>query len=337
MKKLYFILFALVIGNSVFAQTIANAGMESWRAHNAGGISGDTVVTIHAPVSWYGFDSLVISLGETFGGLIGAGNDWNAQVFPDSVVKHSGSYSAKLITVDQDILGNIPSVLANAQPSINTAELEATMSLSQSTSFSGGTPITGRIASVSAWVQYKLDSALATGPNTATLTVLVYAKVFNGVALVDSIVGSDTVYIHPTSSWAQITANVKYVDSLNGADTVRILFSSSNANAMDSSTLNVDDVSMVYAPVLSVINSTIAQNDVKVYPNPASGTLYIESAKNTGASFQLFAINGQLVATQTLSGKDAIDVSLLADGLYFYTITDVNGNNTQRGKVSVVK
>ena len=48
-------------------------------------------------------------------------------------------------------------------------------------------------------------------------------------------------------------------------------------------------------------------------------------------------MNGQLVAAKALTGKDVIDVSDLADGLYFYTISDNNGNVAERGKVSVVK
>lgn len=330
MKKIYLILIVVILGNNAFGQTFANAGMEAWRTDSAGGISGDTTVAIYAPVSWYGFDSTVVSLGETFGHLIGAGNAWTDQVFRDSVIKHSGSYSAELITLPQDVLGNIASTLSNAQPIINVPELEATMSLAASTSFSGGTPITGRIATVSAWVQYSIDSALASGPDTASLTVLVYSNVGG----IDSVVGSDTVYISPTSGWVEITAHVKYTDSVNGADTIRVLFSSSGATAQDSSTLHVDDVSMVYAP-LGVNNVNMAGN-IKVYPNPAADVLYIAGATQ-GELFKLFDINGREVASTQLKGQSAIDISNLAEGLYLYSILDKENNVMQRGKVSVVR
>jgi len=334
MKKIYVLLFTVVMCSNAFAQTIANAGMESWRTNTSGGISGGPLDTIHAPISWYGLDSLIIADGETYGHLAGAGNDWNPQIFPDSIVKHSGTYSAKIMTVTQDILCNIAGVLSNSAIAVDVAELISGGSVTSATSYSGGTPISHRIASVSAWVQYKagVDTSGTTGPDTASLTVLVYST----IAGVDSVVGRDTVYILPTSTWTQVTANIKYTDSVNSADTVRILFASSGAAGMDSSTLNVDDVSMVYASYTAV-NNVSAQSDVKVYPNPTSGILNIEVTGNAGANFQLYAVNGQLVANRALTGKDAIDVSYLPDGLYFYTICDANGSVIQRSKVSVLQ
>ena len=93
-------------------------------------------------------------------------------------------------------------------------------------------------------------------------------------------------------------------------------------------------MTMVYASNLGVTNVTA--NDVKVYPNPASGTIYIDANGNEGAYFTLFSVSGQVVATKTLTNHEAVDVSALPDGLYLYTITSKD-NAVQRGKVSVVK
>jgi len=338
MKKIYILIFALVAGSCAFAQTIVNPGMETWRSSTAGGISGGPVDTIYAPTSWYGFDSIIIDDGETYGHLIGAGNDWNAQVFEESTIVHSGSHSAKLITVTQDILGNIPSILSNSAIAFNVSTYQATGSVTQALTFTGGTPITQRIATVSAWVRYIAghDTSGVTGPDTASMTITVYGKVPAGTTFVDSAVGKATLQILPNTTWTQVTAQVAYTDSVDGADTLRILFASSGNAGMDSSTLYVDDVSAVYAPATAVKNVT-AQNDVKVYPNPTSGMLHIEGAGNAGGNFQLYAVNGQLMANKTLTGKDAIDVSSLSDGLYFYTISDASGSVIQRGKVSVLR
>ena len=94
---------------------------------------------------------------------------------------------------------------------------------------------------------------------------------------------------------------------------------------------------MTYSPTLAVMNNiNSATEPVKVYPNPASGMLYLEGSQSEGSDLQLYSVNGQVVATKTLTGKDMVDISYLPEGLYFYTITDKN-NSVQRGKVSVVR
>lgn len=327
MKKIYLIFCLLITGTGAFAQAIANAGMESWRTSTSGT---SPSFTIHAPTMWYGFDSLIIADGESFAALIGAGTNWHAQLFQEGTIVHGGSSSAKLITLKQDTLGYFAGTLSNAAIAVNVATLIGGGSFASATTFSGGTPITQRVASVSAWVQYHAGVG---GLDSGELVVTVYQTISG----YDSAVGSATLLIPPTgSSWTQVTANVNYVDSVDGADTIRMQFASStNTNPRDSSTLYVDDVSMIYAP-LGVKNVNVI-NDVKVYPNPASGILYIDGVDNAGADFRLFAMNGQQVLAQTLTGKDRLDVSYLPDGLYFYTISDTGGNTVQRGKVSVVK
>jgi hypothetical protein len=79
------------------------------------------------------------------------------------------------------------------------------------------------------------------------------------------------------------------------------------------------------------------QNDVKVYPNPSSGMVYIERLGNKVANFRLYAMNGQQVLARTITGNGAIDISNVPDGLYFYSISDMGGNSMQRGKLSVVR
>jgi len=335
MKKIYFLLFCLVAGSSAFAQTFPNAGMETWR----NGTSGTApTINVHSPTQWYGFDSLVIAEEEGllplfFGGYMPT--NLHAQLFQESTIVHSGSSSAKIMTLKQDTIGLFAGVLSNAQANLNTTTLIATMNLAQSLSFSGGTPVTGRIASVSAWVQYKAgkDSTGATGVDSGQLVVTVYSQVHG----IDSAVGNATLKIPPTSgSWVQVTAQVKYNDTLDGADTVRVQFASGGNGTLDSSTLYVDDVTMAYVVPNSVKNVNLL-NEIKVYPNPASGVLYFDAAQNAGLSCTLFSINGQVVAMHTLKGKDAVDISNLPEGMYFYNIADDSGNIVQRGKVSILK
>ena len=333
MKKIYFLLIALVAGSSAFAQTVANAGMETWRNGNSGT---SPVVPIHAPTGWYGIDSLVVSAEETYLPIFYSGympTDLHTQLWQETSITHGGTSSAKLMTVKQDTLGMFAGILSNAQVNLNITAM--------SYSFSGGQPITGRIATVSAWVQYKagLDSIthLPGGVDSGTLTVSIYQHLITGV---DSAVGTALVKIGntPASTWVQVTATVAYTDSLDGADTARITFASSGqAGALDSSTLYVDDITMTYSPPLAGVKNVNAAADlVKVYPNPASNMLNLSSHGNEGANFQLISVSGQVVATKVLTGKDVIDISALPAGLYIYTVTDKD-NAVQRGKVTVAR
>ncbi len=332
MKKIYFLLLSLIAGSCAFAQTVPNAGMETWRT----GTSGSTTsIDIQAPTQWYGLDSTVIALLQEFGPLIGHPSPQvSAQVFEESTIIHGGDHSAKVMTMFEDTLGNFAGLLSNSVVNIDVAALMGGASAASAVTFTGGTPIAGRVASVSAWVRYTpgKDSTGTVGLDSGSLTV----NVFSTIHGIDSMIGTGIVNIGQSSSFHQVTANVVYIDSLDGADTVRILFASSGqSDISDSSTLYVDDVTMTYVPGLSVKN-VVASNEVKVYPNPASETLYINAKGNEGADFTLFSVNGQVVGTKVLNGNEAVDVSFLPDGLYFYTVTGKD-NTVQRGKVSIAR
>ncbi len=332
MKKIYVLLLSLIAGSCAFAQVVPNPGMETWRTGTSGST---TAVNIQAPTQWYGLDSVVIALLQEFGPLIGHSTPQvAAQVFEESTIVHGGSHSAKVMTMYEDTLHYFSGILSNSVVNIDVAALMGGGSATSAITFSGGTPIAGPLATVSAWVRYTAgkDSTGSIGLDSGSLTV----NVFSTIHGIDSMVGTGIVNIGPSTTFQQVTANIVYVDSTDGADTVRILFASSGqSDPSDSSTLYVDDVTMTYRPGLGVKNVTAA-NEVKVYPNPASETLYIDAKGNEGAEFALFSVNGQMVTTGVLDSKSMVDVSTLASGLYFYTITD-KGNNVQRGKVSIVK
>jgi len=78
------------------------------------------------------------------------------------------------------------------------------------------------------------------------------------------------------------------------------------------------------------------QKEVKVYPNPASETVYIEINGYAGPIiFELYSADGNRVLTTDLpGGNHQIDVSRLNPGLYYYTIT-VENLQRSSGKVTI--
>ncbi len=341
MKKIYFLLFAICIGLSSSAQTVPGGDMEVWRNTSAGGGPLHTAVTIQAPWSWYGADSLFIGLGQSLGSIILGTHDtdWRRQLF-QSTNAHGGTYSAMLLTTRQDTL-MVPGILSNAKTHVS---ISGTAPYIGPITYTDGMPMPAgsRPTSVSAWVQYfpGKDGTGATGLDTGVMTVTALSTIHG----LDSAIGNAVVLIPPGASWSQITANIVYPpgDSLLVVDTVRINFTSSGGarRPLDSSTLYVDDVTMTSIPQISHVGvNTITGSDdlVKVYPNPAAGTLFLSGSQAAGYTCRLFSVNGRTVAAKTLTGNDAIDISALPGGLYFYTIYDQSGTAVQRGKVAVTR
>lgn len=64
------------------------------------------------------------------------------------------------------------------------------------------------------------------------------------------------------------------------------------------------------------------QNDLKIYPNPTKGTIFIHSSSNTmlnNESFNIYSSDGRLVQSGTISNNQ-IDVSSLVNGFYVLKI-----------------
>lgn len=96
-----------------------------------------------------------------------------------------------------------------------------------------------------------------------------------------------------------------------------------------------------YGPVLNVWFSEATGNQIHqrsdfrglVYPNPTKGSLYIQNPSSDKFSYNIFNINGKLVANaQQISGS-GIDVNLsnLSKGVYFVKL--VTTENTETHKV----
>lgn len=79
---------------------------------------------------------------------------------------------------------------------------------------------------------------------------------------------------------------------------------------------------------------------VKVYPNPATNNLNIDYTTESDATFVLYDVNGRVVLKQTLNANqnhvelNGID---LPNGLYMYNINNTDGQNLQKGKVTILK
>ncbi len=331
MRKLYFVFAAVLFAGQSYGQAIANAGMEAWRT-NASGTA--PVVTIQAPEQWFGFDSIVVAYGQLFGSIIGAGTDWHQQIFEEATFKNSGSFSAKVMTRKQDILGPIAGTLSNALIDVDLGILSGGGDPMSAILYSGGTAVTDRPISVSAYVAYfgGIDTTthMMGGLDAGVITAQAIATVDGN----DSVIGTGTAPILPSATFHEVTANLTYNTTDYAVHTFRVIFTSSGLGAgLDSSTLYVDDVTMTSVP--QAVNDVVNGREVvRIFPNPTNSMLYLNSAKNAGYTCTLTSVSGQAAVSMALKGTDKLDISYLAAGLYLYTITDAGNNVVQRGKVS---
>lgn len=340
MKKVYLLFCALVAGTASMAQTIPNGDMELWRSSTAGAV---IPLTVQAPTTWFGADSLFVALGQSIGTLIGASpTDFRVQLFKETGIFHGGANCAKIMTAFQDTIA-FPGVMSNAKTNVGITFSPPGIS---GVTYSGGLAVTVKPTSVSAWVQYEPGTDTTTklpADDSGFVTVQALAR----IGTKDSVIGTGIANVGPTAgTWVQVTANINYpTDTVSPITLLRITFTSSGGGGTlptDSSTLYVDDVTMTSKPNPIPIDKTgvraVTANElVKVYPNPASGKLYLDGPANAGLTCNIIAVNGQVVMSSLLKGNDVLDISALAAGSYMCTITDKDGSTVQMGKVAVTR
>lgn len=100
-----------------------------------------------------------------------------------------------------------------------------------------------------------------------------------------------------------------------------------------------DDNAGVGIPTLNVtftegtgINTLSDELSSSIYPNPAEGRVYISNPSSDNFSYEIFNINGQLVASRyNLSGSTTeVDMSEFAKGIYFVDVTTAERTQTMK-------
>jgi len=76
---------------------------------------------------------------------------------------------------------------------------------------------------------------------------------------------------------------------------------------------------------------------VSLYPNPASGTLFIETAEAKAAWAEIYSTDGRLLLRRELNGpRTQLDLDL-ASGFYLWQVSDANGKPLDKGKLCITK
>lgn len=95
-----------------------------------------------------------------------------------------------------------------------------------------------------------------------------------------------------------------------------------------------------YEVISNVLESTESNLKVKVYPNPSSGLIQIEITNDQGKQAQLNITDvlGKILFNQSLnfSETNAVNLSHLASGNYFFSITDAQSKLLSTHKIQKV-
>jgi hypothetical protein len=306
MKKLFTLALSMLALSS-FAQVL-NPGMEDWHNYTANGTS------LTAPDDWHGSDEVICWADTGIGGALIT----PAKQIYRSTSANNGTYAARIETKQILLLGN------GQSGALSTAN----MMYAGIFILDGGTPVTEQIPFVYAWAKYSEGSG---GADTGMLLVTAVVTGSNG----DSVVGTGVTDILPSATYSQIGTVVQYTDANVVPEKLQITFYSSKSiiNGQDGSQLWVDDVTWSTSSV-----KALAQNNVvKCYPNPSGGLISVYNTLNEAVTMKVFTINGQQVAEKKFKGNDVIDLTAQANGLYFFTILDNNGQPVQNGKLTVAK
>ncbi|MBL4594056.1 MAG: T9SS type A sorting domain-containing protein [Flavobacteriales bacterium] len=92
------------------------------------------------------------------------------------------------------------------------------------------------------------------------------------------------------------------------------------------------------SPTVGVVEQAKAVNGVALYPNPAKNQITIETSLTNNNSIKILDVTGKLIADNSFkTNRITLSVSDFDNGIYFYTIYDVEGNVLYSNKFVVAK
>lgn len=154
------------------------------------------------------------------------------------------------------------------------------------------------------------------------------------------------VYTAPDDSYTELENQGAYV-SIAGKDSVtwkvkwytRMLPSSVDATVGSKSLTDYILKILSTGSPSAALEINDGSDEVKVYPNPASEMLQIDSGKNSlnNLNLNIFNLDGKIILTQVISrSKQKIDIKKLDQGLYIYELKN-GGLSVSSGKFSVIR
>ncbi len=107
------------------------------------------------------------------------------------------------------------------------------------------------------------------------------------------------------------------------------LAANGNGNKTGDNALTGNKQVVLFTPTVGT-SSPDTKEGLRIYPNPASETLFVEIAPGTEGSLQIFNLNGQLVKKVTINQATRIDISGFSKGAYIARLHTAKRDYTSR-------
>lgn len=137
------------------------------------------------------------------------------------------------------------------------------------------------------------------------------------------------------SNWQQITIPINYLNGMT-PDTVQMTviankgFMNMRPAGGNGTYMELDNFSFTLP---TGIRETIQAGQWSLYPNPASGNLYVEAAGDFAGSMEVYDVCGKKAKeTMITSGKNPVSLQGMPAGLYIYRIIGSNNDAVQTGR-----
>lgn len=297
MKKIFTLCSALFLTGSAFAQ-IPNPGFENWT----------TVGAYDSAWSWGtpNYITSALSVYTVEKGTTGA---------------PVGSSFIKM-TSKTTLLGVVPGVAVTGTVAVSGT----------SYSVSGGFPYTTRAASITGQYQY-MASATTDHPH-----IVVFLSKWNiPLNKRDTVAFIDTALQGMAMSWASFTIPLKYYSGKTPDSAMVILSSSGATGAVAGSYMYIDDLALTGSVPSSVTTVSNTASETAIYPNPASTKTTLFCSRNNAGkmSVTITDLTGKVIRqidTKTAHGINeiSIDLSGIAQGMYFVNAIDEQGTETKK-------
>lgn len=317
MKKLVLsVAGAVALMGTITAQTpyaIPNAGFESWVT--TGSQAGKAN-------NWSGYGDIGLLIGAPSYTML-------TTYFQDAAKKNSGSYSIRIQNMDYTALvgQKLPGIAWLGTAGTSTANIGVY-----------GIPFTQNINAFGGFISYTINAPATSGVDTA----VVFCQTTKRTGTVQTLIEDASVLTTTTIPTFQLFTQPVTVVNPGIPDTLWIIAYSS-FNAADTAYSNLsqlwlDDLTLtvvtgITAPVLDFVDTRFA-------PNPASDMVrFTTSAKNIGGYLKLYDALGKVVLTVPVNSAldNRFSVETLPAGIYFYQISNSNGEVNAYGKLMVTK
>jgi len=90
-------------------------------------------------------------------------------------------------------------------------------------------------------------------------------------------------------------------------------------------------------PIISSIEEPVVREQAMVYPNPASGTLYIDYDAHKSLSICIIDLSGRICKRIRSFNPGYLDISGLEEGVYFLNLIDSYGTRLQSQKIIITQ